>query len=152
MLKRISIPLFQNSAGTIQEIAVYFESSGPEMGTAPVVLVNHSLTGNSRVTGENGWWQELVGPGKCIDTRLYTVLSLNVPGNGAGGKQDLLENYSEFTLGDIAEIFLRVLQELKIDELFAIIGGSVGGALAWEMAALKPELARNIIPLSLIHI
>ncbi len=148
MLKRISIPRFQNSAGTIQEVAVYFESFGPELGTAPVVLVNHSLTGNSRVTGENGWWQELVGPGKTIDTEIYSVLSINVPGNGAGGPDDLLENYSEFTLGDIAAIFLKVLQELKVEKLFAVIGGSIGGALAWELAVLKPDLAEHVIPIA----
>lgn len=148
MINKIIIAHFTNSAGTSQKIEVYYECFGLPLGTAPVVLVNHSLTGNSRVTGENGWWQELVGPGKCIGTDRYTVLSLNVPGNGVGGKNDLLENYSEFTLGDIAEIFLQVLEELKIEKLFAVIGGSIGGALAWEMAALKPDLAEYIIPIA----
>ena len=148
MLQEIVIPQFKNSAGTLQQIHVTFSFFGKEPGTAPVVLVNHSLTGDSRVTEKEGWWQELVGPGKCIDTEVYTVLAINVPGNGAGGREDLLENYTEFTLFDIANIFLRVLEELKIKELFAIIGSSIGGALVWEMAALKPDLAEHVIPIA----
>ena len=148
MLQEIIIPHFKNSAGTLQQIRVTFSFFGKDPGTAPVVLVNHSLTGDSLVTGEKGWWQELVGPGKCIDTEVYTVLAINVPGNGAGGRDDLLENYTEFTLFDIADIFLKVLQELKIENLHAIIGSSIGGALAWEMAALKPDLAEHIIPIA----
>ncbi|MEG9328864.1 alpha/beta fold hydrolase [Salinimicrobium catena] len=148
MLHTVLLTHFNNSAGTEQDIAVHYESFGPSLGTAPVVLVNHSLTGNSEVTGSEGWWKEIVGPGKCIDTSLFTVLSINVPGNGAGGGKDLLENYSEFTLADIAKIFLEVLKELKIKRLYAIIGGSIGGALAWEMAALNPAVAQNIIPIA----
>lgn len=148
MMKKVEIAHFTNSAGNSQNIEVYHESFGPLLGTAPVVLVNHSLTGNSRVTGENGWWQELVGPGKCIDTDRYSVLSLNVPGNSAGGKDDLLKNYSEFTLGDIAKISLQVLDKLEVRKLFAVIGGSIGGALAWEIATLRPDLAEYIIPIA----
>lgn len=149
MLQEITIPNFENSAGTAQQIHVFFRFFGREAGTAPVVLVNHALTGNADVTGENGWWKELIGPGKTIDTNTYTILAINVPGNGASGKQEhLLHNYTEFTLDDIAKIFLQVLEELKIDSLFAAIGGSIGGALAWHLAVLKPDLIQNLIPIA----
>lgn len=149
MLRETVIPQFCNSAGTVQQIHVNYRFFGREPGTAPVVLVNHALTGNANVTGEQGWWKELIGPGKSIDTDKYTILSINIPGNGASGKKEhLLHNYTEFSLTDMAEIFLRVLETLEINSLFAAIGGSIGGALAWHLAALKPNLISNLIPIA----
>lgn len=149
MLQEIILPEFENSAGSLQKIHVFFRFFGREVGTAPVVLVNHALTGNANVTGENGWWQDLIGPGKCIDTKNFTILSINVPGNGASeNREHLLKNYTEFTLDDVARIFAEVLDRLKIDDLFAAIGGSIGGALAWHLAVLRPNLIRNLIPIA----
>ncbi|WP_324721647.1 alpha/beta fold hydrolase [Salinimicrobium sp. HB62] len=149
MLQEIVIPDFRNSAGTVQKIHVFFRLFGQQPGTAPVVLVNHALTGNAEVSGEQGWWKELVGPKKVIDTNRFCVLAINVPGNGASGKREhLLQNYTEFTLEDIAGIFLKVLDELQINSLFAAIGGSIGGALAWYLAVLKPNLIQNLIPIA----
>jgi homoserine O-acetyltransferase len=51
-------------------------------------------------------------------------------------------------LRDIANIFLIGLEKLKIKKLFAIIGGSIGGGLVWEIAALSPELSENYIPIA----
>ena len=51
-------------------------------------------------------------------------------------------------LRDIANIFLIGLEKLKIKRLFAIIGGSIGGGLVWEIAALSPELSENYIPIA----
>ncbi|MCY2686046.1 alpha/beta fold hydrolase [Salinimicrobium sp. TH3] len=149
MLQEIILPDFENSAGSLQKIHVFFRFFGREAGTAPVVLVNHSLTGDADVTGEKGWWKELVGPQKCIDTNRFCVLGINVPGNGASGNREhLLHNYTEFTVHDVARIFSTVLEKLKIDSLFAAIGGSIGGALAWHLAVLKPNLIQNLIPIA----
>lgn len=149
MLKKIKISGFENSAGTVQDIRFSYETFGPELGTAPIVLVNHALSGNSKVTGEGGWWNTVVGEGKGIDTNNYTVLAFNMPGNGFDGiKGNLLQNYKEFILRDIARIYLKALEKLQIDSLFAGIGGSVGGALLWELATLKPDLFQHIIPVA----
>lgn len=149
MLKKIKISGFQNSAGTEQDIRFSYQTFGPELGNSPIVLVNHALSGNSQVTGKDGWWDNIVGEGKCIDTAIYTVLAFNMPGNGFDGKQrNLLHNYREFTLRDIAKIYLMALEKLQINSLFAGIGGSVGGALLWEIAALKPDLFQHIIPVA----
>lgn len=149
MLKKIKISGFENSAGTLQDIKFSFQTFGPEPGTAPIVLVNHALSGNSQVTGKNGWWNTVVGDHKGIDTKKYTVLAFNMPGNGYDGVQgNLLQNYKEFTLRDIAKIYIIALEKLQISSLFAGIGGSVGGALLWEIAALKPDLFQHIIPVA----
>ncbi len=123
-----------------------YQLFGKALHTAPIVLVNHALTGNSNVTGENGWWSELVGSGKCIDTERYTVLSFNIPGNGYDGF--VIDNYKDFIARDIARIFVLGLEHLGIKELYAIIGGSLGGGLAWEIAALKPGLTQYLIPVA----
>lgn len=149
MLQEIFIKNFKNSAGGNQDIHLSFQQFGQPFELAPTVLVNHALTGNSQITGDNGWWSGIVGPGKTIDTNHYAVLAFNIPGNGfSGKKEDLIENYKDFSLKDIARIQKLALEELKINKLFAIIGGSIGGALAWELAALQPDLAENIIPIA----
>ena len=123
-----------------------FQVFGPELHTAPIVLVNHALTGNSQVMGENGWWNDVIGTNKTIDTTKYTILAFNVPGNGFDGF--VIENYSDFTTRDIARIFIAGIQFLEIKKLYAIIGGSVGGGIAWEMVALEPKITQHLIPIA----
>ncbi|GAA4315018.1 alpha/beta fold hydrolase [Pontixanthobacter gangjinensis] len=149
MLQEITIENFKNSAGTVQDIHLSYQFFGKKPTEAPIILVNHALTGNSLVTGSKGWWKELIGKNKCIDINRFCVLAFNIPGNGFKGPEDqFFENYKEFRLRDIAEIQAQALEKLNITKLFAIIGGSIGGALAWELAVLKPELAENIIPIA----
>lgn len=149
MLHKITFSDFENSAGSVQDISVSFQLFGLKLGTAPIILVNHALTGNSQVTGENGWWNAIVGSKKSIDTDKFTVLSINIPGNGFDGEEEnLIHNYKEFTLGDIARLYLFTLDALGIIHLFAIVGGSIGGALAWEIAARRPNLTENLVPIA----
>ncbi len=149
MLQEIKISAFENSEGTVQEVHLSYEIFGKPLGTVPVVLINHALTGNSSVIGKTGWWKEIVGDCKSIDTQEYTILAFNVPGNGYDGKEDhLLNNYKEFTLRDIAKLYQIALGELGISKIFAGIGGSIGGALLWEQAVLNPDLFEHIIPVA----
>lgn len=130
-------------------IPLYYQVFGQPIGTAPVVLVNHALTGNSQVTGEKGWWNGLIGENKTIDTDVFTVISFNIPGNGFDGKiENLIENYRDFTTRYIAKLFWRGLHSLNIQQLFAVIGGSLGGGIAWEMAFLKPNSIKHLIPIA----
>ncbi len=149
MIQKITISDFKNSAGTIQDIRFSYDCFGPDLGAAPIVLVNHALSGNSQVTGETGWWKALIGEGKTIDTLKYTILAFNMPGNGYDGDpENLLLNYKEFRLRDFAEIYALALDQLEITRIFAGIGGSVGGSLLWELAALRPQLFEHIIPVA----
>lgn len=130
-------------------IPLFFQQFGQPIGSSPVVVVNHALTGNSNVTGENGWWNDLIGQNKIIDTNYFTVIAFNIPGNGYDDNlYNLISNYQDYTVRDIARIFWEGLFSLKIDAIFSVIGGSLGGALAWEMTVLFPEKVENLIPIA----
>jgi homoserine acetyltransferase len=131
---------------TNPEIKLSYQVFGKPLGLAPIVLVNHALTGNSNVAGNDGWWKDLIGDDKVIDTKLYTVLAFNIPGNGFDSF--IIENYKNFVARDIASLFLVGLKELKINRLFALIGGSLGGGIAWEMSVLNPEITEHLIPVA----
>ncbi|MHB0754525.1 bifunctional aspartate kinase/homoserine dehydrogenase I [Polaribacter sp. M15] len=146
-LQHIKIKDFTTEAGVlIPELNLSYQVFGKELGTAPVVLINHALTGNSEVGGKNGWWKDIVGKEKAIDTTVYTVLSFNIPGNGFD--EFLIDNYKDFIARDIAKLFLKGLSLLKIKQLFALIGGSLGGGIAWEMMVLNNKLTQHFLPIA----
>ncbi|WP_438822099.1 alpha/beta fold hydrolase [Flavobacterium anhuiense] len=134
------------SGAAYRSIPLHFTLAGQPLHSAPIVLVNHALTGNAQVTGENGWWNDLIGEGKTIDTAVYTILAFDVPGNGSNSF--LIENYLDFTARDVARIFIEGVKALHIEKLFAVIGGSVGGGIAWEILALEPNITENLIPIA----
>ena len=149
-LKKIDLFHINLENGKVRPyIPLYYESFGQPIGSAPVVLVNHALTGNSTITGENGWWNDLIGEDKIINTKHFTVIAFNIPGNGYDSIfGNLISDYKDFTIGDIARIFWEGLDYLKINELFTVIGGSLGGAVAWEMVAQQPTKIQNLIPIA----
>ncbi|WP_268847956.1 alpha/beta fold hydrolase [Flavobacterium aestivum] len=143
----ITIQNFTTEKGAFcATINLSYHLFGPALHTAPIILVNHALTGNSQVVGLNGWWNVLIGEDRTIDTNKYTILAFNVPGNGFD--DTIIENYLDFTARDIARLFIEGLKILKINQLYAIIGGSVGGGIAWEIAALEPKIAQHLIPIA----
>jgi homoserine O-acetyltransferase len=146
-LKHITISNFITESGkTYPSIILSYQIFGLKPDKAPVVLVNHSLTGNSQVSGKHGWWKSIIGPHKLIDTDNYSTIAFNIPGNGANNFH--LESYSDFTLRDVAKLFKIGLDNLKITRLYAAIGGSIGGGIAWELAALHPNFIDNLIPIA----
>lgn len=148
-LQYIDVNHFKLHSGHTVSLQLSYQVFGKSLGTAPIVLVNHALTGNSQVTGENGWWNAIVGSGRVIDTESYTVLAFNSPGNGFGNNpESFSEIYKNFVAKDIAGLFAEGLHQLQITTLFAVIGGSVGGGIAWELAVLKPKLIEHIIPVA----
>lgn len=146
-LNPITIKNFTTESGVVCPVLnLTFEVFGPALHTAPVVLVNHALTGNSRVVGIDGWWNDLIGDNKTIDTNKYTVIAFNIPGNGYD--KTTIDNYTDFKTRDIAQLFIQGIQFLEIDQLYALIGGSVGGGIAWEMLALEPKITQHLIPIA----
>ncbi|MPS74336.1 MAG: alpha/beta fold hydrolase [Chryseobacterium sp.] len=145
-LQHININNFTTQNGKVLDIPLSYQLFGKELYSAPIVLINHALTGNSDVAGENGWWKSLVGEGKIIDTSQFTIISFNIPGNGFDGF--FIDTYEDFTAQDIASVFLEGLKNLKIEKLFALVGGSVGGSIGWEMLTLQNDLAERFIPIA----
>jgi len=127
-------------------IPLSYQLFGKDLFSAPIILVNHALTGNSNVSGENGWWKQLIGENQVIDTNTYTILCFNIPGNGYD--DFFIDESEDFTPSDIANIFLQGLEILNIKSLHAIIGGSLGGGIGWEMLVKNPHLAEIFIPIA----
>jgi homoserine O-acetyltransferase len=149
IVQNIKIANFLLQSGEVSKINLSFQTFGLPIGMAPIVLVNHALTGNSNVAGEKGWWNDVVGENKVIDLNKYTVIAFNIPGNGYDAdKENLIDNYKSFTTKDIASLFWKGLEYLKVNQLFAVIGGSLGGAIAWEMAFIKPNAIQNLVPIA----
>lgn len=148
-LKTININDYKSSAGSVNDIVLTYQIFGQQLHKAPVVLVNHALTGNSQVIGDNGWWNDIIGENKVIDTNTYSIIAFNIPGNGFDGvPSNLIHNYKDYLAKDIAKLFLHGLEALSINEVYAVIGGSIGGGIAWELAVLKPKLFKHIIPIA----
>ena len=129
-----------------------------------VVLVCHALTGDHYVRGINpitskrGWWEKMVGPGKPVDTDHYYVICINVIGSCAGtvgpasinpetGKAYGLD-FPVITIGDMVRAQAILLDHLGIDQLFSIIGGSMGGMQVLQWAADFPDRVRTAIAIA----
>ena len=125
------------------KVPLTYYVSGPNIGTAPVILINHPLTANAKFSGVDGWWNEIVGPGKAIDTNIYSVISFNIPGNGVDSYK--WKSVEKIHTGHIAKLFINGLKKLGITDLYALIGGSIGGGISWEMAVLSPKLCKHLI-------
>ncbi|MGO3707977.1 MAG: alpha/beta fold hydrolase [Mesonia hippocampi] len=128
-------------------LLVYYQVVGLPIGEAPIILVNHPLTANATLIGDGGWWNAIVGENNVLDTTRYTIISINIPGNGSG-EGNLLENHTALTIYDVAKVFLLTLDNLGVKKLHTIIGASIGGAISWQMATLAPTLAEQVIPIA----
>lgn len=148
MLGQVTLSDFTNWRGeSIPSITLTYQVEGPSLGSAPIVLVCHALTGNSAVSGPEGWWAKLIGPGQTIDTAHYTILSIDIPGNEYAGSAPL-DDPRLLNVRDVARLWLLVLRELRVDHLYALIGPSLGGGLAWQIATLEPTLAELLFPIA----
>lgn len=148
MLGQVTLSGFTNWRGeSIPSLTLTYQVVGPALGTAPIVLVCHALTGNSAVAGPEGWWAKLIGPGQTIDMTRYTILSIDIPGNEYAGSAPL-DDPSLLSVMDVARLWLLVLRELRVDHLYALIGPSLGGGIAWQIAALEPTLVEHLFPIA----
>ncbi|MXN91771.1 alpha/beta fold hydrolase [Flavobacterium sp. Sd200] len=149
-LYKIIIPQWHLANGkTLTDVVLSYQFFGPVLGTAPVVLVNHSITSNSNISGPDGWWKYVIGEDRVIDTNyFFTALAFNIPGNEFDNDESIIYNYKDFTAADVAQIFWQGLEELEIYHLHSIIGVDLGGGIAWEMAALRPNSVSNLIPVA----
>ena len=113
-----------------------------------VVLVAHALTGTADV---HDWWSNIVGPGLALDTARYAVLCANVLGGctgSTGPRSGSSTHFPAFTTRDQAAQLWRLLDAFGVISPALITGGSLGGMVALEAAALQPERVREVVVLA----
>lgn len=147
-LQYITLSEYRGQNGThYSNLRLSYQVFGPPLGESPIIWVGHALSGNSNVAHpKTGWWRHLIGENKAIDTQRYTVICFNVLGNGYGS--NALDNYTQFTAGDHAELQFLALKSLGVHQLFAAIGGSIGGGILWELALAHPHFIQTMIPVA----
>ena len=137
---------FRLSSGQNVSLSLSYQTFGLKLGKAPLVVVNHSLTGDSNISGDRGWWSELIGSKKMIDTDKFCVMCINIPGNI---KEKRGFNYgNKWILHDVAKLFVQLLKNLGVRKVHSLIGGSIGGGLVWEMGLLDENFFENLIPVA----
>lgn len=128
------------------------------------VLVCHALTLDQYVaephplTGKPGWWENMVGPGKPIDTDRYFVLCANVLGGcmGSSGPRETMPgsdrpwgtDFPVVTIRDMVRAQQRLVASLGIEKLLAVVGGSMGGMQALAWAATFPDAVYAAAPIA----
>ena len=128
------------------------------------ILVCHALTGDQYCSGlhpltnKKGWWYNVIGPNKAIDTKKFFVVCSNVIGGCQGStgpssinpetkkRYDL--TFPVITIADMVNAQVRLIDELGIKKLFAVIGGSMGGMQTLQWGAKFPERTNAIIPIA----
>jgi homoserine O-acetyltransferase len=128
------------------------------------ILVTHALTGDqyaaskNPVTGKPGWWETLIGPGRPIDTNRFFVICPNVLGGCMGSTGPASINpktgkpwgldFPVITIGDMVDAQVPLIDHLGIDQLFSVIGGSMGGMQVLEWAARHKERVFTAVPIA----
>jgi homoserine O-acetyltransferase len=108
--------------------------------------------------GGIGWWDGMIGPGKAFDTDRYFVICTNLIGSCRGstgpGSDDpdtgrpYALNFPVVTVGDMVRAEHRLLQQLGIDRVLAVAGGSLGGMQALEWAIALPDRVDGVISIA----
>lgn len=128
------------------------------------VLVCHALTMDQYVadthpiTGKPGWWEDIVGPGKALDTNRFFIICANVLGGCLGtlgptetnpetGKPYALD-FPVITIADMVRAQVMLIDHLGIDQLFSVIGGSMGAMQVLEWASRYKDRVFSAIPIA----
>lgn len=128
------------------------------------ILICHALTGDQYVandhpvTGKPGWWESIVGPGKPIDTDRFFVICSNILGGCMGSTGPASTNpktnkpygieFPVITIADMVRAQVRLIDHLGIDQLFSVVGGSMGGMQVLEWAASYQDRVFSAIPIA----
>ena len=141
------------AGGFLPDVVLAYETWGKLNADASnAVLVEHALTGSTHVargaSDEEGWWEQLVGPGATIDTNRYFVISINIVGGcyGSTGPSSQAPDgkpwgsrFPLVTLRDSTVAEARLADALGIRQWHTVLGGSMGGARALEWAVTFPD-------------
>jgi homoserine O-acetyltransferase/O-succinyltransferase len=124
------------------------------------VLVCHALNASHHVAGQHadgstGWWDNMIGPAKPLDTNRFFVIGVNNPGScfGSTGPKDINPangkiygaDFPVVTVQDWVDAQLRLIQTLGITQLAAVLGGSLGGMQALDWTLRHPQHLRHCV-------
>ncbi|MEM7775678.1 MAG: homoserine O-acetyltransferase [Pseudomonadota bacterium] len=160
-----SNPLTLASGQTLGPFQVAYQTYGTlNAAKSNAILVCHALTGDQHVanthpvTGKAGWWGTMIGPGRPVDTERFFVICANVIGGCMGSTGPASRNpatgepygldFPVITIRDIVNAQVRLVDRLGIDQLFAVIGGSMGGMQVLEWASSHSERLYAAVPIA----
>jgi homoserine O-acetyltransferase/O-succinyltransferase len=152
--------------GYLEEVTLAYETWGElDPSGENAILIVHALTGDSHCAGgiseaykRGGWWDEMVGPGRLVDTDEHFVVCSNVLGGCSGStgpaSVDPATDYQYgmrfpiVTISDIVRAQKRLLDDLGVRKLEVVIGGSIGGQQALEWALRFPDFVEKAVPVA----
>ncbi len=160
-----SAPLLLDCRQTLAPFDIAYQAYGQlNAEKSNAILVCHALTGDQHVanvnpvTGKPGWWETLIGPGKPIDTDRFFVICSNILGGCMGSTGPASVNpatgqpygldFPVITIADMVRAQARLIDHLGIDQLFAVIGGSMGGMQVLEWAANYKDRVYTALPIA----
>lgn len=156
-------PFPLKSGETLPQFHLAYETYGSlNASRSNAVLICHALSGNHHVAGKYhpedkhpGWWDNLIGPGRPLDTDKFFVIGVNNLGgcHGSSGPSSInpltdrpySASFPVVTVEDWVESQARLLDFLGIDTLAAVIGGSLGGMQALQWTIRFPERVRHAL-------
>ena len=156
-----ALPL--QSGASLADYTLVYETYGQlNAARSNAVLVCHALNASHHVAGTHagvdtavGWWDNLVGPGKPLDTDRFFVIGVNNPGSCFGSTGPMHVNpatgqpwgadFPVLTVEDWVDAQARLLDQLGITQLAAVLGGSLGGMQALSWALRHPQRLRHCV-------
>lgn len=149
-------PFTAAGGATLPDLTVAYRHDGQAPGSAPQILVIHALTGSADAAGD--WWEPLIGPGRALDTDRYGVLCANLLGGRYGTTgPTTIDPRTGIPYGaafpilgtvDQARAQWQLLDALGIDRLSLVVGGSLGGMVAYEVALERPASVAHLAPIA----
>ena len=129
------------------------------------ILICHALSGDHHCAGwhspedrKPGWWNNLIGPGKAVDTRQFHVICANVLGGCQGSTGPLSTDpatgrpygvhFPAVTIRDMVNSQRHLLDHLGVVKLHGVIGGSMGGMIALLFAIEHPEIVGRVLAMA----
>jgi homoserine O-acetyltransferase len=154
-----------DSGATLAPVEVAYETYGAlNDRKSNAILVLHAFSGDahaagiSHETGNAGWWDNMIGPGKAFDTDQYFVICSNVLGgcrgttgpgsiNPATGCPYAMQ-FPVITISDMVRLQKMLIDSLGIERLLTVTGGSMGGMQALEWTVAYPDAVVSAIPIA----
>lgn len=159
----IDSPLQLKSGATLDRYHLVYETYGQlNAAKSNAILICHALSGNHHIAGvyadkekSQGWWDNMVGPGKPVDTDRFFVIGVNNLGgcHGSTGPTSIDSktgkpygaSFPVVTVEDWVEAQEKLSQHLGIEQFAAIMGGSLGGMQAMQWTLDYPEKVRHAL-------